>query len=93
MRTSDSFVFDTQVIAQAIAFDQRVVEVPIRTRYHAEAPATSIHGGIVYGAATLATVGRRSRVQNDPGLSMAVSRMWSSGASGPRSSAPSTLIR
>lgn len=56
MRNSDNFVFDTQVIAQAIAFDQRVVEVPIRTRYHAEASSTSMHANIVYGAATLATM-------------------------------------
>ena len=56
MRNSDNFVFDTQVIAQAIAFDQRVVEVPIHTRYHAEASSTSMQANIVYGAATLATM-------------------------------------
>jgi glycosyltransferase involved in cell wall biosynthesis len=53
MRNSDDFVFDTQVIAQAIAFDQRVVEVPIHTRYHAEASSTSMKANIVYGLATL----------------------------------------
>jgi glycosyltransferase involved in cell wall biosynthesis len=56
MRNSDNFVFDTQVIAQAIAFEQRVVEVPIHTRYHAEASSTSMPANIVYGAATLATM-------------------------------------
>lgn len=56
MRNSDNFVFDTQVIAQAIAFDQRVAEVPIHTRYHAEASSTSMQANIVYGAATLATM-------------------------------------
>ncbi len=58
MRNSDDFVFDTQVIAQAVAFGQRVVEVPIHTRYHAEASSTSMQANVVYGLATLATMGR-----------------------------------
>ena len=56
MRNSDNFVFDTQLIAQAIAFDQRVVEVPIHTRYHAEASSTSMRANIVYGFSTLAVM-------------------------------------
>jgi glycosyltransferase involved in cell wall biosynthesis len=56
MRNSDNFVFDTQVIAQAIAFDQRVVEVPIHTRYHADASSTSMRANIVYGFSTLAVM-------------------------------------
>ena len=53
MRNSDNFVFDTQVIAQAVAFDQRVVEVPIHTRYHADASSTSMKANVVYGLSTL----------------------------------------
>jgi glycosyltransferase involved in cell wall biosynthesis len=53
MRNSDHFVFDSQVIAQAVAFEQRVVEVPIHTRYHADASSTSIRANIVYGLSTL----------------------------------------
>lgn len=53
MRNSDNFVFDTQMIAQAIAFDQKVVEVPIHTRYHPEASSTSMRANIEYGLATL----------------------------------------
>ena len=56
LRNSDDFVFDTQLIAQAIAFDQRVVEVPIHTRYHADASSTSMRANLVYGAATLGTM-------------------------------------
>lgn len=56
MRNSDNFVFDTQLIAQAIAFDQRVAEVPIHTRYHAEASSTSMQANIVYGVSTLAVM-------------------------------------
>ena len=58
MRNSDNFVFDSQVIAQAVAFGQRVVEVPISTRYHAEASSTSMHANIVYGTSTLWTMAR-----------------------------------
>jgi glycosyltransferase involved in cell wall biosynthesis len=53
MRNSDHFVFDSQVIAQAVAFEQRVVEVPIHTRYHADASSTSMKANIVYGLSTL----------------------------------------
>lgn len=58
MRNSDNFVFDTQLIAQAIAFDQRVAEVPIHTRYHADASSTSMKANIVYGFSTLAVMGQ-----------------------------------
>lgn len=53
MRNSDDFVFDSQVIAQAIAFDQRVMEVPIHTRYHQDASSTSMRANIAYGLGTL----------------------------------------
>ncbi|CAN5872636.1 glycosyltransferase family 2 protein [soil metagenome] len=56
MRNSDDFVFDSQVIAQAIAFNQRVVEVPIHTRYHPEASSTSMKANIAYGLGTLAVM-------------------------------------
>ncbi len=54
MRNSDDFVFDTQVIAQAVAFEQRIVEVPIHTRYHPEASSTSMRANVAYGLGTLA---------------------------------------
>lgn len=53
MRNSDNFVFDSEVIAQAVAFGQRIVEVPIHTRYHSEASSTSMKANIQYGLATL----------------------------------------
>jgi glycosyltransferase involved in cell wall biosynthesis len=58
MRNSDAFVFDTQVIAQAVAFDQRVVEVPIHTKYFPEASSTSMRANIRYGSETLFTMAR-----------------------------------
>jgi glycosyltransferase involved in cell wall biosynthesis len=53
LRNSNDFVFDTQVIAQAVAFGQRVVEVPARSRYFAEASSVDFATGVRYGLATL----------------------------------------
>jgi glycosyltransferase involved in cell wall biosynthesis len=58
LRNSNDFVFDTQVIAQAIAFGLAVVEVPIETRYFPEASSTSMRANLRYGLGTLATMGR-----------------------------------
>ncbi len=58
MRNSDDFVFDSQIIAQAVAFGQRVVEVPIQTRYHPDASSTSMRANIRYGLGTLWTMVR-----------------------------------
>jgi glycosyltransferase involved in cell wall biosynthesis len=58
LRNSNNFVFDTQMIAQSVAFYQRLVEVPIRTRYHPEASSTSLKANLVYGLATLLTMVR-----------------------------------
>jgi glycosyltransferase involved in cell wall biosynthesis len=53
LRNSNDFVFDTQVIAQAVAFKLKVSEVPVSTRYFPEASSTSFKQSIVYGCKTL----------------------------------------
>lgn len=58
LRNSNDFVFDTQVIAQAVAFNQRIAEVPIHTRYHPDASSTSLPASIAYGLGTLGTMVR-----------------------------------
>ena len=58
LRNSDDFLFDTQVIAQAVAFGLPVAEVPIQTRYFAEASSTSMPANIRYGFGTLWTMVR-----------------------------------
>jgi hypothetical protein len=58
LRNSDDFVFDSQLIAQAVAFGQRVVEVPIHTRYFPEASSTSAPANGRYGFGTLWTMAR-----------------------------------
>jgi glycosyltransferase involved in cell wall biosynthesis len=66
LRNANDFVFDTQVIAQAIHWRQRIVEVPVATKYFPEASSASLRQSLVYGLKTLVTVGRlalhRSRV-------------------------------
>jgi glycosyltransferase involved in cell wall biosynthesis len=57
LRNSNDFVFDTQVIAQAINWRQRIVEVPVATKYFPEASSASFRQSIVYGLGTLATMG------------------------------------
>jgi len=55
---SDKFVFDTQVIAQAVAFGFEITEVPIPTRYFAEASSVNFRNSVAYGFATLGTMAR-----------------------------------
>ena len=53
LRNSNDFVFDTQVLAQAAAFKQRIVEVPARTRYFSDASSVGFAAGVRYGVKTL----------------------------------------
>ncbi|HMA36512.1 MAG TPA: glycosyltransferase family 2 protein [Chloroflexia bacterium] len=55
---SDDFVFDSEVIAQAVAFGFRIVEVPVPTRYFPEASSVNFRRSVTYGLATL-NVARR----------------------------------
>lgn len=52
LRNSSDFVFDTEVITQAVSFKQRITEVPVETRYFAEASSTSFRQSLVYGLKT-----------------------------------------
>jgi glycosyltransferase involved in cell wall biosynthesis len=58
LRNADDFVFDTQVIAQAVAWKMRIAEVPVATRYFPEASSASFRQSLVYGIKTLVTMGR-----------------------------------
>ena len=55
---SDNFVFDSQVIAQAVAFRFRIDEIAVPTRYFPEASSVRLFAGIVYGLSTLSVVAR-----------------------------------
>src|SRR5437667_6747496 len=58
LRNSNGFVFDAEVIFQAVQFDLPVVEVPISTRYFKDASSVGFRAGVVYGLGTLATAVR-----------------------------------
>jgi len=55
---SDDFVFDTEVIAQTVAFGFRVGEIAVPTRYFAEASSVNFSRGVRYGFSTLAVMAR-----------------------------------
>ncbi|HUG54648.1 MAG TPA: glycosyltransferase family 2 protein [Vicinamibacteria bacterium] len=58
LRNSNGFVFDTEVIFQAVHFGLPVVEVPISTRYFKDMSSVGFRAGVVYGLGTLMTAGR-----------------------------------
>ncbi len=53
LRNSNDFVFDTQMIFQAVAFGFKIAEVPVSTRYFEEASSISFGRSVVYGLSTL----------------------------------------
>lgn len=54
-RNSDDFVFDNQIIAQALAAGARVGELSCPTRYHTEASSIGLARSIRYGVGVLRT--------------------------------------
>ena len=53
LRNSNDFVFDSQIIAQSVAFDMRTTEVPVETRYFPEASSIDFRSSSIYGLKTL----------------------------------------
>ena len=53
---SDDFVFDSEVIAQVVAFGFRISEIGVPTRYFEEASSVNFRRSVVYGFATLWTL-------------------------------------
>jgi glycosyltransferase involved in cell wall biosynthesis len=58
LRNSIDFVFDSEMIMQAIHFGFHITEVPARTRYFPEASSASARQSIVYGIKTLGAAAR-----------------------------------
>lgn len=50
---SDDFVFDSEVIAQTVAFGFKIAEVPVPTRYFPEASSVNFRRSVIYGVSTL----------------------------------------
>jgi glycosyltransferase involved in cell wall biosynthesis len=55
---SDRFVFDSQILAQAVAFGFEITEIPVPTRYFEEASSVGFKEGMVYGLQTLGVVSK-----------------------------------
>jgi glycosyltransferase involved in cell wall biosynthesis len=56
VHNSDDFVFDTQLLVQAIHCGFRLGEVPVPVRYFAEASSINLRRSVQYGLGTIATV-------------------------------------
>ena len=52
---SDDFVFDNQILAQAVAFGYRIGEISCPTKYFPEASSINFRRSVVYGLGVLAT--------------------------------------
>jgi glycosyltransferase involved in cell wall biosynthesis len=55
LANSDDFVFDNQVIAQAVVFDFRIGEISCPTKYFKEASSISFRRSVRYGLGVLST--------------------------------------
>jgi glycosyltransferase involved in cell wall biosynthesis len=53
---SDDFVFDQELVAQAVACDMRIGEIAVPTRYFEEASSVGFRRSVVYGLSTLKVV-------------------------------------
>ena len=58
LRNSNDFVFDTQVLVQAVQFKMKIGEIPISTKYFKEASSVNFGASLVYGTKTLGVLFR-----------------------------------
>ncbi len=56
MRNSDDFVFDTEILVQAVHFGMRIEEIPVTTHYFKEASSVNFKHSVIYGLKTLVTL-------------------------------------
>jgi len=54
--SSDDFVFDQELVAQAVALGMRVGEIAVPTRYFEEASSVNFRRSVVYGLSTMRVV-------------------------------------
>ncbi len=53
---SDDFVFDTEMLVEAAAFNFRIDEISVPTRYFKEASSVNFKNGLIYGIKTIWTL-------------------------------------
>jgi hypothetical protein len=57
-KNSNDFVFDTEFLAQTVYHGFRIGDIPIPTRYFAEASSINFRRSLQYGLLTLAVMGK-----------------------------------
>jgi 2-polyprenyl-3-methyl-5-hydroxy-6-metoxy-1,4-benzoquinol methylase len=72
LRYTDDFAFDSQFLVDAVTTGQRVVEVPIPTRYTKESSSISVVRSLRYVGQSLAYCGARTAVRGRRGRRSAV---------------------
>jgi hypothetical protein len=50
---SDKFIFDQEIVAQLVNIKMRITEVPVPTRYFAQASSASFMASSIYGISIL----------------------------------------
>ena len=65
---SDKFIFDQEIMAQMVALGMRITEVPVPTRYFAQASSASFIQSSVYGCSILRATGQISDIPLGLGL-------------------------
>jgi hypothetical protein len=78
LRYSDNFIFDSQLLLDAVTMTQRVVEVPIPTRYTKESSSIAIDSSLAYIAGTLGYCARQVVLRGRRGRRSNLSRAASS---------------
>ena len=58
LRDANDFVFDTQVLVQAVYFGMRIAEIPVSTKYFKEASSVGLKDSVIYGLRTIAVLVR-----------------------------------
>lgn len=58
LRNSIAFVFDAEILCQAVYFDFRIAEIPVETRYFPEASSINFWNSVKYGLGVLSTLGK-----------------------------------
>src|SRR5688500_15330141 len=53
---SDDFVFDQELVGQVVRAGFRIAEIPVPTRYFAEASSVNFRRSVIYGLSTLRTL-------------------------------------
>lgn len=58
LRNSIAFVFDAEILCQAVFFGFRITEIPVETRYFPEASSINFGNSVKYGLGVLATLAK-----------------------------------